>query len=220
MKHAWFVALTLGLLIPATADARKECRPKTQPETVREDENASGLAWARSNDSSWVHADDSSWVHADSRAAVEGSEADGDESDEFEGTPSWVHDTDYGWWAGVPEQALNGVDGEDGVVPETGFDDEGMDCTVSRDRNECVVLGNQVANYRFRLALAIDRDDERWAENLMFTIQRLEAKAVRRGCIWVRPSIQEQVIHTLNEVIKAVGVAAEVYSMFYRMGLF
>ena len=103
---------------------------------------------------------------------------------------------------------------------EDWFDDAGQDCTVSKDRNECVVLGNQVANYRFRLALAIERDDDLWAESLMLTIQRLEARGARRGCPWVRPSIQEQIVETVEAVVRAVGVAAQVYSMFYRMGLF
>jgi hypothetical protein len=126
----------------------------------------------------------------------------------------WVHETDYGWWAAVPdaEAALNELDDEAPAVEE--------DCTVSRDRNECVVLANQVAIYEFRLGLAREREDELWAESLEATIERLEARAERRGCPWVEPSIQEQIEYTVEAVVRAVGVAAQAAAMFYRMGLF
>ena len=217
MKHAWLVALAICLLVPASADARKECRTPEPPEVEAEEESSSSVHWARGNDSSWVHAADPAWVHADARKAQAGA-AESVAYDPTENT-GWVHETDYGWWAAVPEAGLNDLS-EDEEPFEDDFDDSGEDCTVSKDRNECVALANQVATYRFRLGLAIQREDELWAGNLLATIQRLEARAAQRGCPWVEPSIQEQIVQTVEAVVRAVGVAAQVAAMFHRMGLF
>lgn len=211
-RHACLLALAL-VLLASPAHARKECRPLDTPsdEVAEETEDTSAVAWARGNDSSWVHAADPGWVHAADREA-RARDLDPVAYDPNEGT-GWVHETDYGWWAGVPDEAaLNELDDEDPAVEE--------DCTVSRERNECVVLANQVANYRFRLGLAREREDELWAESLEATIERLEARAERRGCPWVEPSIQVQIEQTVEAVLRAAGVAAQVAAMFYRMGLF
>jgi hypothetical protein len=215
-RSACFLAIALAL-VASEAHARKECRPVGTPAEAEAaaaadgTSEASAVAWARGNDSSWVHAADPSWVHAAEREA-HARDLDSVAYDPNEGT-GWVHETDYGWWAGSPDDAaLNELDDEDPTVEEH--------CTVSRDRNECVVLANQIANYRFRLGLAREREDELWAGSLEATIERLEARGERRGCPWVEPSIQEQIQQTVEVVLEAAGVAAQAAAMFYRMGLF
>jgi len=233
MKHAGLLALALCLLIPASAEARKRCRGGEAAAPVEigapESDPVSGLHWARGNDSSWVHEGSSSW-HDDANhswhhdgiedvaapapvvpVAYDPNEANG-----------WVHETDYGWWAAVETDEATEVEDE---APEVENEDdrfaaEEPDCTVSKDRNECVVLANQVATYRFRLGLASDREDELWAENLELTIERLESRAEFMGCPWaIEPTIGEQIMATLSKVIEAGIVAARVYSMFSRAGL-
>jgi len=211
MKHAWIPVLTLALLAPATAQARKRCRPVEPPSAAAETPESS-LHWARGNDSSWVHAADPAWLHdetlpAPREAAYPPAEAS-----------TWVHETDYGWWAGRPDAGLNEID--EGDRDEAFPDDVEQDCTVSKDRNECVVLANQLATYQFRLGLANQREDDLWAASLEATIAGLEARGARRGCPWVEPSMQEKIKQTAEAVARAVGVAAQVAALFYRMGLF
>jgi len=223
MKLAGLLALALVLLVPASADARKRCRPHegATPPTAEapadEAEATSDLHWARGNDSSWVHAVEPSWHHDSAESWHDDEAADLEpaayEADDGDVGAAWLHETDYGWWAAVPDAALSepGADGQDETEE---------DCTVSKRRNECVVLANQVAHYRFRLGLAEARDDGLWAESLEATIARLEARAERRGCPWaLQPSIQEQIKFTVSKVLEAAGVAAQVAAMFYRMGL-
>ena len=199
MKHAWLVALALTLLLAAPAEARKRCRSVEPPaeETVAEAESR----WPHDVGSGWVHENASSrWVH-EGDAAEEAVDA------------GWVHDTDYGWWAAVPDVALAGPDPDPVEAPEE-------DCTVSKERNECVVLGNQVATYTFRLGLAREREDEDWEESLEQTIDGLEARAALYQCPWLEPSLREKILVTLDKVMEAAGVAARVAAMMYRMGLF
>jgi len=234
MKYAGVLMLAICLLVPTSAEARKRCRPVGEPTTVEptaiEEEPGSSVHWARGNSSSWLHDSepswhhesasswhhevDDSWVHADAADAASAAESAAYDAKEGAG---WVYETDYGWWAGVPDAAVNEVEGED----DERFTEVEEDCTVSKDRNECVVLANQVARYQFRLGLAIERDDQPWAENLQATIMRLEARAEFMGCGWAeQTTIREEIIETVNKVIEAGIVAARVYSMFYRMGLF
>jgi len=214
-RRTAMLAFTLALLAPAAAEARKECRSaEPSPSATTEEAPSSGVAWARGNDSSWVHAADPSWAHDTDDAWVHDAEEEADSVAYQPGAHAgWVHETDYGWWAAGPDAGLNELE------EEVATEDEG-DCTVSRDRNECVVLANQVANYRFRLELAEERADALWAANLEATIDRLEARARRRGCPWVGPTVQEQIEQTVAAVARAVGVAAQAAAMFYRMGLF
>jgi hypothetical protein len=230
MKHAGLLALAIVLLLPATADARKRCRadeaaaPAASEPTDEASESA--LHWARGNDSSWVHAADPSWVHDvdDSWYYDEGRDEGKDVTARSPADPvaydpnagnGWVHDTDYGWWAAVDPDPATGVEDEDGrFLPVE------EDCTVSKDRNECVVLANQVATYQFRLGLAQERNDDLWAQNLQLTIDRLDARAKRLGCPWAnQPTVKEQIVYTVNKVLEAGIVAARVYSMFYRAGI-
>lgn len=213
MKHAWLVAMALALFLGSPAEARKECRPVEKADAAEETEDR----WPNDVQYGWQHqGGGSGWVHGrdddDVAEALADEEIDADASD-----ASWVHDTDYGWWAAVPNAALNEV--ED--APGAGSDEDALeDCTVSRERNECVVLANQIARYRFQLALAIEREDLLWEDSLRAHIERLEARGEFRACPWVEPSIREQIIVTLTEVIKAVGVASQVYTSLYRMGVF
>ncbi|HKJ24929.1 MAG TPA: hypothetical protein VKB65_08925 [Myxococcota bacterium] len=219
MKHAGLLALAICLLLPASADARKRCRSDeaAAPSSAAEapEDSASSLHWARGNDSSWVHDADESWYHhraAEDVAAPAPAASVAYDPNEGNG---WVHETDYGWWAGVDADEATDVENEDGRFTETE-----EDCTVSKDRNECVVLANQVATYRFRLGLAQERGDALWAESLQLTIDRLDARAERRGCPWaIEPTIKEQIVETMKKVIEAGIVAARVYSMIYRAGL-
>lgn len=220
MKLAGLLALALVLLLPSPADARKRCRPDagsatSAPADAEEAEAVSDLHWARGNDSSWVHAAEPSWHHDtaeswhDDEVEAEPAAYERDEGD------AWLHETDYGWWAAVPDAALN----ESGPGSDR-FAETEEDCTVSKRRNECVVLANQVAHYRFRLGLAEQRGDALWAESLEATIARLDARAERRGCPWaLEPTVQEQIKYTVNKLLEAAGVAAQVAAMFYRMGL-
>jgi len=211
MKSAWILALAFALLAPAAAQARKRCRPVEPPAATAETPESS-LHWARGNDSSWVHAADPSWVHHEPESTQPEVAYDPAEGS------SWVHETDYGWWAAGPDAGLNEID--EGDAPGSPLDEVEQDCTVSKDRNECVVLANQLATYQFRLGLATQREDELWTASLEDTIAGLEARGARRSCPWVEPSMQEKIKQTAEAVARAVGVAAQVAALFYRMGLF
>lgn len=217
MKHAWLVAMALALFVGSPAEARKECRPVEKADAAEETEDR----WPNDVQYGWQHdGGGSGWVHGrdDDTVAEAVAEEDGDaDADADASDASWVHDTDYGWWAAVPRAALNEVEDARGAGSE---DEELQDCTVSRERNECVVLANQIARYRFQLALAEERQDAMWEESLRAHIERLEARGEFRACPWVEPSTREKIIVTLNEVIKAVGVASQVAATLYRMGVF
>ncbi|NNL66214.1 MAG: hypothetical protein HKP30_08230 [Myxococcales bacterium] len=213
MKHAWLVAMALALFVGSPAEARKECRPVETADAAEETEAED--RWPHDTQYGWPHqGGGSGWVHGrdDDDAAAD------DDAEVEDGTDgSWVHDTDYGWWAAVPGAALAEV--EDDPVG-SGDEDALEDCTVSRERNECVVLANQIARYRFQLALAIDREDLLWEDSLRAHIERLETRGEFHDCPWVEPSLREKIVVTLNEVIKAVGVASQVAATLYRMGVF
>jgi len=221
MKHAGLLALAICLLLPASADARKRCRgdeaaaPSGAVEAPDDSDSVSALHWARGNDSSWVHDADETWYHhRESEDVAAPAPVASVAYDPNEGN-GWVHETDYGWWAGVDTDEATDVENDDGR-----FTEAEEDCTVSKDRNECVVLANQVATYRFRLGLAQERGDVLWAQNLQLTIDRLDARAELMGCPWaIEPTIKEQIIETMKKVIEAGIVAARVYSMIYRAGL-
>lgn len=203
MALAWLLLLS-SALIAAPAHARKECRPSEAAEEPQQE--AGEDRWPHDVQYDWHHASgDDDWVHARSGGRVHESEE-----------ASWVHDTDYGWWAAVPDAAVREL--EDEAAPGPIAEDE--DCTVSRERNECVVLANQIARYTFQVALAERREDDLWEASLRDTIDRLELRGARYECPWVEPSLQEKVRVTLEEVVKAVGVASQVAAMLYRMGLF
>jgi hypothetical protein len=204
MRHAWLLALAMGLLVPASAGARKECRPVAPPPTEVEDE------WPHDAPNGWVHEGDSRWVHEPPAGA---------DPEEGDAGPGWVHDADYGWWAALPEVGLRDVDSEQ-PVPAAEDEEELEDCTVSRERNECMVLANQLATYHFRMNLAQEREDELWEASLRQTIERLEARGESRDCPWVEPSLREKIVQTVDAVARAVIVAAQVYAKLQSMGLY
>jgi len=212
------VALTACLLLVAgPAEARKRCRP-VEPAQSLEEEAAAEEAddWPHAT-SAWVHEADAGWVHegADPGWVHGGADRDWVHAD---ATGAWVHDTDYGWWAAVPAAIEDAA-----AAGDAGAEDEELleqDCTVSRRRNECVVLANQIAIYELRLGLARERDDAVWEDALEGTIERLEARGARRACAWVEPSMREKVRQTVEAVARAVGVASQVAATLYRLGLF
>lgn len=193
-------------LVATPAHARKECR--NAPEVVEEAETqAVEDRWPHDVDNGWHHRSGSSdWA----RQAV--AYAPGNSSWIHETDDAWVHETDYGWWAAVGDAALRGFDEDEAANGEE-------DCTVSRERNECVVLANQLARYTFQLELAREREDFAWEESLLATIERIEARGELYSCPWVEPSLAVKIQVTLEAVLRAVSTAAEVYSMLYRAGL-
>ena len=197
MKQAWLLALAAVLLVPGTADARKRCRPAV-PEASETSAEADAR-WPHDVDYGWTHAEDSSWVHG--------------RSSDDPVDHGWVHDVDYGWWAALPDAALNDI--EDDAAEEELLED----CTVDKERNECAVLGNQLATYRFRLGLALQREDDLWAKSLDETLDRFEARGALMQCPWVEPSLRQKIEQTVEAVAEAVGVAAQVAAMLYRLGL-
>ncbi len=201
------------LLAAAPAEARKECRTPAPPAAHAPEEGVeTDDRWPHDTQYGWHHdSGDDDWVHQASNRWVHESGTDGD--DDING--AWVHDTDYGWWAAVPGAAV-----KDAVSQEDLDGGDEGDCTVSRERNECVVLANQIARYRFQLALAEEREDMLWQASLLDTIDRLEARGERFSCPWVEPSLAEKIRVTLDAVVEAAVVAAEVYSQLYRLGLF
>jgi hypothetical protein len=215
MKHAWLVALAMGLLLPASAGARKECRPAEAP--AAEDAAQADARWPHGATSSWVHEGDSRWVH-------EPDEAEGDAgADAADAGSGWVHEgVEYGWWSAPPDAALSEVDPDGPAAPGAGKDGEEPleDCTVSRERNECMVLANQLASYEFRLGLAKERDDLLWEESLRETIERLEARGEQHDCAWVEPSLREKIAQTVDAVLRAAIVAAQVYAKLQSLGLY
>jgi hypothetical protein len=214
MKHAWLVALAMGLLLPASAGAAKECRPAEAP--AAEDEAQADARWPHGATSSWVHESDSRWVHERDAGEAEGGTQDGAGS-------GWIHEgVEYGWWAAPPDAALNEVDPDGAAAPGAGEagEDPLEDCTVSRERNECVVLANQLATYEFRLGLAKERQDELWEASLRETIERLEGRGEQRECPWVEPSLREKIAQTLDAVVRAAVVAAQVYAKLQSLGLY
>lgn len=210
MKLAWPLAMVLALLlISAPAEARKECRSADPVAATPDEEPDADANWPHDASSDWVHAGDDAWVHEDASGAWVHEDVRYDSGQDA----GWVHETDYGWWAAVPDEVISEI--------EEDFTEESEeDCTVSRERNECVVLANQIATYEFRLGLAIERENEVWEESLRATIERLETRGERYSCPWVEPSLRVKIEQTVEAVSRAVGVAAQVAAMMYRMGLF
>jgi len=221
MKHAWLVALAMGFLLPASAGARKECHPADPPAAEQDAEEVVDR-WPHGANNRWVHESDSGWVH---RAAPD--EADASAGADFDSGSGWVHaGIEHGWWAAPPDAGLNeaepaGLNEAEPAAPGAA-DGEAADerCTVSRERNECMVLANQLATYTFRLGLAEQRGDELWEESLRESIERLEARGERYDCPWVEPSLREKIAQTVDAVARAVIVAAQVYAKLQSLGLY
>jgi hypothetical protein len=135
---------------------------------------------------------------------------------------AWVHDdAEYGWWAALPDVALRDIESEASDPAGQEQDEEALeDCTVSRERNECVVLANQLATFSFRLGLAEERRDELWEESLRESIERLEARGKSHDCPWVEPSLREKIEQTVEAVARAAIVAAQVYAKLQSLGLY
>lgn len=211
MKHAWLVALAMGLLLPASAAARKECRAADPPaaEQAVEAEDR----WPHGANNRWVHEGDARWVH-------------GPPDGEADAGSAWVHDdAEYGWWAALPDVALRDLDSDPpagpGEAEGEAEDEESLeDCTISRERNECMVLANQLATYHFRLGLAEERGDELWEESLRESIERIETRGEKYDCPWVEPSLREKIAQTVEAVARAAIVAAQVYAKLQSLGLY
>ncbi len=66
------------------------------------------------------------------------------------------------------------------TTDETGAPtDEGLDCTISRQRNECRVLTNQVAHFRYRESLARERGDDLYEQAMGAHVERLALRYER-----------------------------------------
>jgi hypothetical protein len=209
MALAWLLVSGAFLLVSVPAHARKECRP-VESEAAPEPTAAAQDRWPHDVQYGWHHeTGDADWVHqGDHEASRTGAYEAGD--------GRWVHETDYGWWAAVPEAGIRDLEDE----ADAAHDENLEDCTISRERNECVVLANQLARYRFQQALAEQRDDALWEESLRDTIDRLEERGALHRCPWVEPSLEEKIRVTLRAVVEATVVAAQVAAKLYRMGLF
>lgn len=91
-------------------------------------------------------------------------------------------------------------------------DEPELDCTVSRDRNECVVLTNQIAHFEGIKDLARDRDDELWEAATEDHLDRLRARR-KRFCP-EDPSVLANVAKGLaNVALNAARLAATAFTM-------